>query len=452
MKFNYKLRRVCGPAYGYPVTPASASSAGASAATQWSGSNVVFVQNDNSSNSSGNSNSDRNSANKSKTDSLVVAVGNRIQVTDIQHVTVRTLPVEGRSNIAVLAHSSPWLLAIDVQNRALWIHLYRGIVVHRSAFAQKVRCAVFAPCKKKSSSSCSSPFVAVGTGSHVQVWSTPHCKDTHAFAPLQLHRTFTGLSDDVTDVLWSHDGSVLFASSRDGSARVWTVQTVLNYTPVTLAGHKTPIVGIYFGQQQPPQQEQQRRFVFDPADEDDTAATSTPLLVCTVYTISADGAVVTWECQRDSSSLDGSSDGGEHADDGTGTNHRLDLAHQLVGSTWRVQHRHYLNQEGGATVTATSFARNILSVGFSTGLVGLYEMPGLTNLHTLSVGSSSSASSTLAPKSFNHHLIKACTLNPTGGSGKFQILTNLSAIFSNFKLENSVHESWSASREVTLAC
>lgn len=367
MKFNYKLRRVCGSAYGYPIAAASAATT-----TQWSGSNVVFA-----SAAANHTNDNNNNNNKSNGDQLIAAVGNRIQVTDMKHVTVRTLPVEARSNICVLAHCSPWLLTVDVQHRAIWIHVHRGIVVHRSSFPHRVRAAVFAP---------SGRVVAVGTGAHVQLWGTPqYCctnnNSTPTFAPLQLHRTLTGLTDDVTCLLWSRDGSVVAAGSRDGTVRLWTANTVRNYTPITLAGHKTAVVGLYFA--------------------NNIKRTTTDARIDSIYTISSDGAVVTWECTA-TEAVDGS----DNMDIVTTTPD--DAAHHLVGSVWIVQNRQYLHPEGsgasggGAKVSSTSFEENILAVGYSSGLVGLYEMPGLSNLHTLSIGSAGNTA------------VHACVLNATG--------------------------------------
>lgn len=373
MKFNYKLRRLCGAYYGHPVVTAG------TVGTQWSGSNVVY-------DATGNQ--------------LISAVLNRIQIIDLKSVTVRTLPVETRSNIARLALSSPLLLAVDVHNYALLIHVHRGIVLHRFKLqAGKVRFAEFSP---------SGQFLAVGTGKHCQVWCTPNFDSSSSsmnsnFAPLHLHRTYTGLNDDVTCLCWSHDESVLAASSRDCTVRLWTIRTVRQFEPITLAGHKTAIVGIYFG-----------------------GTSNNQDRLETVYTISADGAVVTWECtyNTDDRSLqqiggiptpvDTHMDTGDDDDDAvnffsggdfppsTRPAVKEDAAHQLVRGTWITKNRLYFHQEGGVSVTSTSYCSRaqLLAVGFSSGLFGLYEMPDLANIHTLSLGA--------------NQLVKACTLNPTG--------------------------------------
>ena len=339
---------------------------------------------------------------------LISATLNRIQVIDLKSsVAVRTLPVEARSNICCLALREPLLVAVDVQNHALLIHYHRGIVLHRFKFKQKVRCVAFSP--------RSGRYLAVGTGQHVEVWYTPASTTaTATFAPLHKHRTYTGLTDDVLALAWSPDESVLAAASRDTTVRLWSVHTVAHFEPVTLAGHKTAVLGVYFGGGAP----------------NNTAANSNSNnRISTIYTVSADGAAVTWECTYDDDGTIQVENGGDAdmGDNDEAVNffsgavaaptaeqqqqqHSIIVAsgakssaHQLVQGKWSTKNRHYFQQEGGGvTVTSTSYCprAQLLAVGFSSGIFGLYEMPDLANIHTLSVGS--------------NQLVKACTLNRTG--------------------------------------
>lgn len=162
MKFNYKLQRLCGAYYGHPATNSATALHG-------SGANLVYT-------SSGNT--------------LLSAVSNRVQVLDLQTHTVRTLPLETRSNIRCMALSpdDALLLVVDVQNYAMLINFYRGIVLHRLRFKRKVRQALFSP---------DGQYIAVTHGKHIQVWHAPH-HGVKEFMPLVLHRTYTGQSDDVT--------------------------------------------------------------------------------------------------------------------------------------------------------------------------------------------------------------------------------------------------------------
>lgn len=363
MKFNYKLQRLCGAYYGHP-----SSTAVAPVGSQWGGSNLIYT-------SSGNV--------------LISAVSNRVQVLDLQSHAVRTLPIEARSNIRCLALSpnDTLLLIVDVEGYSMLVNFHRGICLHRFRFKRRVRQAVFSPCGL---------YLAVTCGKHVQVWMAPNHMRKE-FAPMVLHRTYTGQSDDVTCIEWSPDSSVLLAGSRDCTARLWTVHTTLGYEPVTLSGHKTAIVGAYF-----------------------TSNSKGRIESC--YTVSEDGVLVSWKCTYDenaSVNLGADSQGKmdaamEEAVDFFTAGASLERdpfeslkgyarsqAHHLVKGTWSLSARHYFKQDG-ATVTATSYCpRNqLLSVGFSSGIFGLYEMPSVSNIHTLSVGS--------------QQLVKACTLNGSG--------------------------------------
>jgi periodic tryptophan protein 2 len=370
MKFNYKLQRLCGAYYG---NPSSADTFGGNG--KGSGSNLLYTSNGNV---------------------LISSVSNRVQVLDLKSNTVRTLPVEARSNIKCMALSAndTLLLVVDVNSYAMIINFVRGVVLHRFKFKRKVRHAVFSPCGQ---------YIAVTHGKHVQVWFAPnHLRKE--FSPLVLHRTYTGQSSDVTRLEWSSDSSVIMACSRDCTARIWTLHTTRDYQPVTLSGHKTKIIGAYFG--------------YDEQHRIDSA-----------YTISEDGALVSWKAKAETSTTETvtamedidlppseSADFGAQVDDavdffsgGAGasqlalssTHSDESQAKNLVSRRWTYESRHYFNQQG-ATVVVSSYnhASQLLAIGFSSGIFGIYEMPSVSNIHTLSVGSS--------------QLISSCVLNSTG--------------------------------------
>uniref|UniRef100_A0A7S2YDT2 Small-subunit processome Utp12 domain-containing protein n=1 Tax=Entomoneis paludosa TaxID=265537 RepID=A0A7S2YDT2_9STRA len=362
MKFNYRLRRLCGAYYGHQA------SAEISGAGQWSGSNLVY-------DSSGNL--------------LISSVSNRVQVLDLKTQTVRTLPVEARSSIRALALSpdDTLLVVVDVNGYGMLVNFRRGIVLHRFGFKRKVRDIKFSPDGR---------YIAVSQGKNVQVWVTPNHMHKE-FAPMVLHRTYTGQADDVTCLCWSSDSSVFAAGSRDSTVRIWTLQTTRGYEPRTLSAHKSSIVGVFF------------------------ICTDARIEKC--YSISRDGALVSWEYTQEG---DGSEEAsaveegamdtvgdeavnfftggsaivpslGEKGSSGDGSNQ----ARKLVNSAWKAEKRHYFDHDG-AEVASVSFCEHsqILGVGLSSGVFGLYEMPSVANIHSLSVGAK--------------QLIKACTLNKTG--------------------------------------
>lgn len=370
MKFNYKLQRLCGAYYGNPTTTDAYGGNG-----KGSGSNVLYTSNG---------------------DTLLSAVSNRVQVLDLKTHAVRTLPVEARSNIKCMALSpnDTLLLVVDVQSYAMIINFVRGVVLHRFKFKRKVRYATFSPCGQ---------YIAVTHGKHIQVWFAPnHLRKE--FSPLILHRTYTGQSNDVVHIEWSSDSSVLVAASRDGTVRIWTTHTTRDYLPVTLSGHKTAIVGAYF------------------------AYTADKSRIEACYTISQHGALVSWkpnyqdkipssssedidlppgedefEAQMDQA-VDFFSGGGQPQtapSTSAASVENKSQGHHLVGCQWKSDSRHYFNQEGSTVVAATYNQRSkLLAIGFSSGVFGLYEMPAVANIHTLSIGAS--------------QRIQSCILNETG--------------------------------------
>jgi periodic tryptophan protein 2 len=346
MKFNYKLHRLCGSAYG---TPNAENSASATA-----GGNIVYT-------SSGNV--------------LLSPVSNRVQVVDLLTHTVRTLSCEARSNIKTIALSPDdrLLIIIDTENHAMLVNFHRSVVLHRFTFKRNVRICEFSPC---------GAFFAVTCGNHVQIWHSPGLR--REFAPFVLHRTYTGLGDSVISVQWSSDSSVIMASSRSGTVRIWTVQTVDSFEPVTLSGHKSSVVGAYFEKITPGSGGRLRK----------------------VYTVSNDGSLVSWNCvysdetkddEQKKEFMDASSSavnffGGMGNElfsssnkNGLLSDNTTSQAQHLLKAKWEVSARHYFHQDTEVTATNFSAANNLLIVGFASGIFGLYELPSMSNIHTLSL-------------------------------------------------------------------
>lgn len=72
----------------------------------------------------------------------------------------------------------------------------------------------------------------------------------------------------------------------------------------------------------------------------------------------------------------------------------------IPNTRWGIQQRNYFMQAGTKVVSSTFHqASNLLVVGFSNGVFGLWEMPSFTNVHTLSV---------------SQEKITSVAINPTG--------------------------------------
>lgn len=178
-------------------------------------------------------------------------------------------------------------------------------------------------------------YFAVSTGRHLQVWLTPNLR--RDFAPFVLHRTYTGHTDDVVHAAWSNDEGFIATSSSDNTVRVYMRDGSEGYVVRTLAGHRDGVVRTFWL-------------------EEESGLTS----------VSKDGAVFEWRFNK--------SEGGRNYETGT----------------WNLEKKHYLKQEGARVMCAgESGGGKLLAVGFSSGVFGIYTMPGCLNVHTLSVGSRS---------------------------------------------------------------
>lgn len=92
------------------------------------------------------------------------------------------------------------------------------------------------------------------------------------------------------------------------------------------------------------------------------------LTIFQIYTVSQDGALFQWHYA--SLAADGPSE--------------LDTTDELHPMGWRIAQRHYLTQPGAKlSCVAYQASSKLLIAGFSSGLFGLYELPGFNMIRTL---------------------------------------------------------------------
>ncbi|KAG1736147.1 WD40-repeat-containing domain protein [Suillus paluster] len=280
---------------------------------------------------------------------LLSPVGNRVSVFDLVNNKSRTLPVENRKNIAAIALSPDGnvLVSIDEDGRALLVNFKRGVVLHHFNFQKPVKDIQFSHDGK---------FIAVTHESHVQVWRTPNHL-VREFAPFVLHRTYTGHHDEVSSIRWSPDSTCFITTSRDMTARLFTLDPLEGFRPKTFAGHKDAVVGAYFSAN--------GKFI---------------------YTVSRDGAVFTWTAKDEP-------DDAEALQPVSST-----FARSIPQTRWGVHDRHYFNLPNTKVVCTTFHpSSNLLVVGFSSGVFGLWELPAFTNIHTLSISQEKISSVAISP-------------------------------------------------------
>ncbi|GAA6002235.1 snoRNA-binding rRNA-processing protein PWP2 [Rhodotorula paludigena] len=295
--------------------------------------------------------------------SVISPVGNRVSVFDLVNNKSRTLAFENRKNVSRIALSpdATVLISVDEDGRAVLVNFKRSTVLHHFNFKKPVRDIKFSPDGK---------FIAVTHGSHVQVWQTPSHL-AREFAPFVLHRTYTGHYDDVLSIQWSADSRFFLTTSKDMTGRLYTLYPVEGYRPKTFAGHRDSVLAAYFSQDHK-----------------------------TIYTVSRDGAVFTWAKKEDDEESDEESDDEQLAAIAPEASTSNGPDNTIARTRWGVKERHYFMRVGTRVVSTTwHAASNLLIVGFSDGVFGLWEMPSFTNVHTLSV---------------SQEKITSVAVNPTG--------------------------------------
>ncbi|RSL53080.1 Periodic tryptophan protein 2 [Fusarium duplospermum] len=271
---------------------------------------------------------------------LFSPVGNRVTVFNLVENKSYTLPFAHRKNIARigLTPRGNLLLSVDEDGHAILTNVPRRISIYHFSFRSSVTALSFSP---------SGRHFAVGLGRKIEVWHVPSTPDTSEdgeleFAPFVRHHRHTGHFDTVTHIEWSSDSRFFLTTSKDLTARIWSLNPEEGFTPTVLSGHKQSVIGAWFSENQE-----------------------------TIYTVSKDGAVFDWQYVKPINRI--------AEDDKMDEDDDSDMQ-------WRIVQKHFFMQ-GSAHVRCASFhaETNLLVAGFSNGLFGLYEMPDFNNIHKLSI-------------------------------------------------------------------
>lgn len=162
--------------------------------------------------------------------------------------TSYTLPFAHRRNISRIALTprGNLLLSVDEEGHAILTHLTRRIVLYHLSFKDAVSALAFSP---------SGLHFAVGVGRFVEVWNTPSTPDSGSsgeldFAPFVRHHRHAGHYDTVQSITWSSDSRFFLTTSKDLTARIWSLEQEEGFIPTTLAGHKQEVLAAWFSQDQ----------------------------------------------------------------------------------------------------------------------------------------------------------------------------------------------------------
>ncbi|MCJ1390178.1 hypothetical protein MMC18_003036 [Xylographa bjoerkii] len=273
---------------------------------------------------------------------LLSPVGNRVTVFDLVNNKSYTLPFAHRRNISRIALTprGNLLLSVDEEGHAVLTNFPRRLALHHFSFKGAVSALAFSP---------TGGYFAVGLGRFVEVWHTPSTPDSNTegeleFAPFVKHRVYAGHYDTVESVEWSSDSRFFLSSAKDLTAKIWSLNPEEGFVPTTLAGHREDVLGAWFS-----------------GDQE------------SIYTISRDGALFRWAY------VPRVIENGNIEEESTNDE----------DSRWRIVKRDYFLQYNAKVNCATYHASSdLIVVGFSNGIFGLYEVPDFNMIHTLSISQS----------------------------------------------------------------
>ena len=246
-----------------------------------------------------------------------------------------------------LSPNAALLITVDESGGGLLVAFSRRVILHRFRLGADVSDLRFSP---------TGAYFAVACGSRVQLWRMPGL--SREFAPLVKVREYPAGYGDISSISWRADGNFFLTTGKDLMVRMYSLNPVPGFTPVVLSGHRDAIVGAYWSQD-----------------------------MQSLYSVSRDGAVFQWGV------VDGIPSENVDLDS-------LVVTEKMKERRWRVVAKHFFNQSH-AKVTSAAFhvPSSLLTVGFSSGVFGIWELPSFSNIHTLSI---------------SQKRLDACAVSPSG--------------------------------------
>ncbi|GME91702.1 unnamed protein product [[Candida] boidinii] len=275
---------------------------------------------------------------------LISPVGNRVTIFDLIKNRAYTLNYEHRKNISCIAlnKQGTLLLSVDDDGRAILVNFVARTVLHHFNFKEKVREVSFSPDGK---------HFALAVGRFIQIWKTPDVTEDRQFAPFVRHRVYAGHYSDVLSVSWSHDSRFLVSTSKDLTARIFSLHSEDKDVKMILSGHRDYVVKAFFDKTQE-----------------------------MIYTISRDGAIFRWEYTERPDNEDDEDDEDEENDKkDNNNNNNKDM-------NWRIISKNFFFADAKLKCASFHANSNLLIVGFNNGEFRLYELPTFTMVQQLSMG------------------------------------------------------------------
>lgn len=323
---------------------------------------------------------------------LLSPVGNRVSCFDLLNNKSFTFSYQHRKNIARIAlnKQATLMITVDTDGRAILVNFVSRVVLHHFNFKGQVHDIQF---------STDGHYFAVAVDRYVQIWKTPDHTEDRQFAPFVRYKNYAGHYNDVLSITWSADSRFLISTSKDLTARIYSLHSEDKEAGMTLAGHRDYVMRAFFSESQ---------------EE--------------IYTISKDGALFEWqylavegnneeeeeeesgsdesgsdesedeESEKEDEDMAGSEDESmDESNEENGEERKTDLEHSSTRNNanrkkkgsllWRIAAKNYFHMEG-TRVRCADFhtASNMLVVGFTNGEFRLYEIPEFNLIQSLSMG------------------------------------------------------------------
>ncbi|KAI3404095.2 PWP2 [Candida oxycetoniae] len=256
---------------------------------------------------------------------LLSPVGNRVSCFDLVKSQTTTFNYQHRKNIQCIAlnKQNNLLISIDEDGRAILVNFISRVVLHHFNFKSRVNDISFSPCGK---------YFAVAVGRFIQVWKTPDFTEDRQFAPFVRHRIYSGHFDDVLSISWSENSKYFISTSKDMTARIYSLESSDKDVARTFSGHRDYVVNAFFSK-----------------DND------------TIYTVSKDGALFKWEyIEAPKESDDDEEEEEEEEEDGP--------------REWRITSKNFFYANAKLKCATFHAQSNLLVVGFSNGEFRVYEI------------------------------------------------------------------------------
>lgn len=281
---------------------------------------------------------------------LLSPVGNRVLCFNLIKNESFTLNYEHRKDVARIAlnKQATLLLSVDEDGRAILVNFVARTVLHHFNFKDKVLDLKFSPCGN---------YFAIACNRFIQVWKTPDFTDDRQFAPFVRHRVYSGHYSDVTSITWSKDSRFFLSTSKDMTAKLYSLHSEDSKVAMTLAGHRDYVISAFFNDTQE-----------------------------IIYTLSKDGALFKWEyTERPGEESDSESES-ENDSEIESEMEEEDKQQKTKHMSWRITGKNFFFADGKVKCATFYSKSNLLVVGFSNGEFRIYELPEFTLVQQLSMG------------------------------------------------------------------